>query len=518
MMHRCLPSVCASAIVSISETQRLILFCQSQGPTCVRHIRIVDTTFRDAQQCLWATRMSTAMMLPIAEKLDAAGFDVAEVMGAVQFDAAVRYLAENPWERLRLLRQRVTRTPLQALIRSKCVLGFDLVPDDLSALWAERLIANGVKRLIVFDGLHDLDNLAASTRRAHELGAYVTGWLTFSDSPVHTDDLYVAKAREFIDRLKIDALMIEDTGGILTPERTATLVPAIKAVIGDLSLGLHSHGLIGLCQRTYLEAVRLGIDNLYTAIPPLADANAPPSVVTTLRNLRASGYACSVDDALVAEMSGHIDRVADLAGKPKGAPRDFDVTFLGHQIPGGVHSNLKSQLDAAGFGDKLPEVLEESARVRADLGWPIQVTPFAQFIGVQATLNVVRGERYAVVPAEVKKYALGYYGKLLAPVDPNCLDRIVERGPGSIALTPPALEPIVPTLRKRYPTAVDDELLLRHFFDATLVDKALRSKPDLDAFMSVESPLVHLIKEASRRPRVKYISVSREGLTVEIKQ
>jgi oxaloacetate decarboxylase alpha subunit len=513
-----LPSIRASAIVSISEIQRLILFSRSQGLMRVAHIRIVDTTFRDAQQCLWATRMSTAMMIPIAEKLDSAGFDVAEVMGAVQFDAAIRYLAENPWERLRLLRQRFTRTPLQALIRSKCVLGFELVPDDLSALWAERLIANGVKRLIVFDGLHDLDNLAAATRRAHELDAYVTGWLTFSDSPVHTDDLYVAKARDFIDRLKIDALMIEDTGGILTPERAATLVPAIKAVIGDLSLGLHSHGLIGLCQRTYLEAIRHGVDNLYTAIPPLADANAPPSIVTTVRNLRASGYSCSVDDALVAEMSAHIERVADLAGKPKGAPRDFDVTFLGHQIPGGVHSNLKSQLEAAGFGDKLPEVLEESARVRADLGWPIQVTPFAQFIGVQATLNVVRGERYAVVPAELKKYALGYYGKLLAPVEPNCLDRIAERGPSSIPLTPPALEPIVPTLRKRYPSADDDEILLHHFFEAGLVDRALKNKPDLDAFMSVETPLAQLIKEASLRPRVKYLSLSKEGLTLEIKQ
>jgi oxaloacetate decarboxylase alpha subunit len=482
----------------------------------VRTIRIVDTTFRDAQQCLWATRMSTAMMLPIAETLDAAGFDVAEVMGAVQFDAAIRYLSENPWERLRVLRERITRTPLQALIRSKCVLGFDLVPDDLSALWAERLIANGVKRLIVFDGLHDLDNLAASTRRAHELGAFVTGWLTFADSPVHTDELYVAKAREFIERLKIDALMIEDTGGILTPERAATLVPAVKAAIGGMSLGLHSHGLIGLCQRTYLEAVKHGVDNLYTAVAPLADANAPPSIATTARNLRASGYACAVDDARIAEMSAHIDRVADLTGKPKGVPRDFDVTFLGHQIPGGVHSNLKAQLEAAGLGDKLPAVLDESARVRADLGWPIQVTPFAQFIGVQATLNVVRGERYAVVPAEVKKYALGYYGKLLAPVAPDCLDRIVERGPSSIALTPPMLEPIVPTLRKRYPGADDDQLLLRHFFDGGLVDKALANRPDYDAFAAASTPLKHLIQEVARRPKLKYVSVSKRGLNIEI--
>lgn len=483
----------------------------------MRSIGIVDTTFRDAQQCLWATRMTTAMMLPIAEKLDRAGFDVLEVMGAVQFDASVRYLGENPWERLRLLRERMTRTPMQALIRSKCVMGFDLVPDDLSALWAERLIANGIKRLIVFDGLHDLDNLAAAVQRAHEMGAFVTGWLTYAMSPVHTDELYVAKAREFIDRLKVDALMIEDTGGILTPERTATLVPAIRAAIGSMSLGIHSHNLIGMSQRTYLEAVQRGVDNVYTSIAPLADSNAPPSVATTLRNLRASGYECRVDDALIAEMSAHIGHVAERAGKPKGTPQDFDVTFLGHQIPGGVHSNLKAQLEMAGLGHKLPEVLAESTRVRADLGWPIQVTPFAQLIGVQATLNVVRGERYAVVPAEIKKYALGYYGKLLARVDPDVLDRIIERGPRDIAMTPPPREPILPTLRKRYPHAGDDELLLRHFFDQSAVDRALAATPDYDAYMSVDTPLQHLIKEALTRPRVSYLAVSKGSTKIEIK-
>jgi oxaloacetate decarboxylase alpha subunit len=481
----------------------------------VARIGVVDTTLRDAQQCLWATRMSTAEMLPVAESLDRAGFDALEVMGAVQFDAAVRYLGENPWERLRLLRQRMTRTPLQALIRSKCVMGFDLVPDDLAALWAERLIANGVKRLIVFDGLHDLDNLASAVRRARELGAFVTGWLTYSASPVHTDALYVAKAREFIERLGVDALMIEDTGGILTPERTATLVPAVKAAIGDMSLGIHSHGLIGLCQRTYLEAVGHGVDNVYTSVPPLADGNAPPSVTTTLRNLRAAAHEVSIDEQSLVEVSAHLERIVDTTGKARGSPRDFDLSFMAHQVPGGLHSNLKAQLEAAGLGHRLDEVLAESARVRADLGWPIQVTPFAQHIGVQATLNVVQGERYATVPVEVKKYALGYYGKLLAPIDPNVLDRIVGRGPRSVAATPPALEPIVPTLRKRFPGASDDEILLRHFFSAPLVDAALAQRSDHDTVVSVDRPLVHLLKEVAKRPRVTFVSVESEGERLE---
>ena len=188
-------------------------------------IGIVDTTLRDAQQCLWATRMTTPMMLPIAEQLDRVGFDAIEVMGAVHFDASVRYLGENPWERLRLLRKRIERTPMQALLRSKCVLGFDLVPDDLSALWAERLLTNGIKRFVAFDGLHDLDNLSAAVVRAKEMGAFTIGWLTYSDSPVHTDELYVRKAREFLDKTGVDALMIEDASGCAGARTCSTVDP-----------------------------------------------------------------------------------------------------------------------------------------------------------------------------------------------------------------------------------------------------------------------------------------------------
>ena len=477
----------------------------------MKRIGLVDTTFRDAQQCLWATRMTTPMMLPVAERLDRAGFDVIEVVGAVQFDACVRYLGENPWQRLRLLSERITQTPMQALFRSKCVLGFDMVPDDLSELWAERLFANGITKFVAFDGLHDLGNIAPAIRHARKLGAEVTGWLTYSLSPVHSDELYVSKAREFIDDIGVDKLMIEDTGGILTAERARTLVPAINQELGDMPFGLHSHGLIGLCQQTYLESIDLGVDHLYTSVPPLADANAPPSVTTTVRNLRYAGYDVDIDDALIAEISAHLDAVAETTGKPRGAPRDFDASFMGHQIPGGVHSNLKAQLDAAGLGDRLPEVLEESTRVIAELGYPIQVTPFAQLIGVQATLNVVRGERYDIVPLEMKKYALGYYGRLLAPIAPDVLDKIVERGPKDVALTPPHLEPVVPKLRRQYPNISDDERLLRYFFDKDLVDAAISGTIDTQAFSVVGSPVLHLIKELNKQPTKTMVSVEKPG-------
>ena len=286
---------------------------------------------------------------------------------------------------------------------------------------------------------------------------------------------------------------------MLVPERAAQLTRAIKAEIGDITLGLHSHGLIGLCQRSYLEAAREGVENVYTAIPPLADANAPPSILTTAHNLRHSGFDVDVDISLIEEIATYIDALADITGKPKGGPRDFDAAFMGHQIPGGVHSNLQAQLEVAGLGDKFPAVLEESARVRSDLGWPIQVTPFAQLIGVQATFNVVRDERYAVVPAEIKKYALGYYGKLLAPVDADVLDRIILNGPKTVALTPPQLDPVVADLRKRLPNADDDERILRYFFDTDLVDVAMRDRVNVEEYSVLEKPLTYLLSEMAKR-------------------
>lgn len=435
-------------------------------------LKLIDTTFRDGQQCNWATRMSTAAMLPVAEDLDRAGFDAIEVIGAVQFDAAVRYLRENPWDRLRALRARIARTPMQAVIRSSCILGFEPRAEDINRLWVERLIANGCTRFVAFDGLHDLDNVVPALRHAKSLGAMTTGWLTFSDSPVHTDALYAEKAREFIDRADVDALLIEDASGVLTPERLRSLVPAIRAEIGpEMSLGLHSHGVVGLPQRSYLAAADLGIDNLYTCVPPVADGNAPPSVLTTLRNLRAAGHRLDLDEAALSRVSAHLEQVAALEGRPRGRVMDFDAAAVGHQVPGGVMSNLEAQLEQAGLRHRLPEVLEECTRVRADLGWPIQVTPFAQFIGVQATLNVMTGDRYSVVPDEVKKYALGHYGKLLAPVDADVLDRILERGSDYVTEPPEVLEPVLPALRKRYPDIDDEERMLRHFFDGAMVDR-----------------------------------------------
>jgi len=479
-------------------------------------VKVVDTTLRDGHQCLWATRMTTAMMRPVLERMDCAGFDVIELMGAVHFDTCVRFLGENPWDRLKLFRDTFKNTERQAIVRSKCALRFDLEPDDINLLWYELLIRNGIESLIAFDGLHDLGNLEGGLKYAKSLGARTQGWLIFSESPVHTDQLYVTKAREFLDRCEVDSLMIEDTSGILTAERLRSLVPALQAEIGpNVPLGLHTHNLAGLGQSLYIEAARLGIDNIYTCISPIADGNAPPSVQTTARNLRHYGFDIAVDDTVLGEIGTHFEDVAIRTGFPLGRPQDFDAASLDHQIPGGVMSNLVSQLDAAGLIEKLPAVLEECGRIRAETGWPIMVTPFSQFVGVQATLNVLTGSRYTQVPDEMKKYALGYYGDLLAPVDPDVLDRIVDNGSKLIPLVPPTPEPALPALRERHPQASDEELLLWHSFPEEIVANMFSAIPDETDYSG--GALQHLLEEVVKRPDLSRVFVSNGTTTLDIR-
>ena len=318
--------------------------------------------------------------------------------------------------------------------------------------------------------------------------------------------------------MRLDALMIEDTSGILTSERARTLIPAIKREIGDMRLGLHTHNLAGLAQLAYIEAVGLGVDNLYTCISPIADGNAPPAIQTTVRNLRHLGFEDSIDDAEIAEIESYFEALAIQEGKPLGRPQDYDAAIFDHQIPGGVMSNLISQLESAGHGDKVPEVLNECGTVREELGWPIQVTPFSQFIGVQATLNVIAGERYSTVPDAVKKYALGYYGKTMAPVDPDVLDRIVENGSRAIAIERPKPEPALPGLRKTYPDADDEELLLRHSFPAAAVDAVLNGTGTSRDFSQLGTPLVELVRSLASRAELETVTVQTEDATIKMRR
>ena len=481
----------------------------------MKEIKIIDQTFRDAHQCLWASRMTTAMMLPVADQMDRIGFEAVDLAGPVHFDVAVRYLKENPWEKLRLMRQKMPRTPLISVIRSTGGIGFAVVPNDISMLWIERMIANGMRIFRVFDPLLDLDNNIYQLQYAKQLGAYTVGVLAYGHSPIHTDELYAAKAKELMERANPDALMLKDAPGLLTPDRVRTLVPAIKKMMGDTPLELHTHCTTGLGPMTLLEGVKAGADQVHTSIAPLANGPAQPAMQTIVRNLRAMGYSVNVDDDLVDQVSEHFRKVAEQEGLPVGIPQEYDGFHYEHQIPGGMISNFKAQLAQAGLSHKLPEVLHEAARVRSELGWPIMITPFSQFVGTMAVLNVVNGERYRIVPDEIKKYALGYNGKLLAPIQPDVLDRIMENGNPNIPPVPPPRELGVEALRKKYPNMSDEERLLRQAYAGTQVDDMFAAGP-IKTEYEFETPVVRLLKEITSRPKLNRVYIENKDLRLEL--
>lgn len=458
-----------------------------------REIKIIDTTLRDAHQSIWATRMRTEHIVAMADKFDQIGCAHVDLMAPIQFDVSVRYLKEDPWERVRLAHKHAPNTKFRALIRSKNIAAFDFLADDVIEGWVEQLYANGFRVIGSFDGLNDIDNIAAGLRKAKALGATTFGALSFCESPVHTDELYVSKAIELIEKTDVDSIMLKDAGGLLTPERIRTLVPAIKAVIGDRPLELHSHCLTALAPLVYLEAVELGCDALHTSIAPLANGAGQPATQDIVRDLRALGYVVNVDDEKIKEISEAITLIAKNENKPLGKPVAYNGLHYMHQLPGGMLSNFESQLETAGLSDRFDELLHEVARVRSELAFPIMITPFAQFVGTQAVMNVISGKRYGVVPNEIKKYALGYYGKLLAPIEPSVLEKILSNGSSDISSEPSAIEPMLPDLRQRYPNDSLDDLLLRAMFAGTQVDEMRRAIKNGEKG-EAPYPLLNLVK------------------------
>lgn len=478
-------------------------------------VRLIDVTLRDAHQCLWATRMTTGMMKEIAPRLDRAGFEAIDLVGGAVFDVCVRYLREDPWERMRILNSWVTDTPLIIHTRGQSLFTFEFFPDDIVELAAERFAANGMRYHTPYDALNDMRNLEIPIKAAKRHGIYVAGGLVYTHSPVHTDAYYTRKAKELIAH-GVDAIFLKDASGLLVPERIATLVPALKGVMGAMPLQIHTHCNSGLAPYVVLQAVEHGVEVVHTATSTLANgvSHSPTELVT--RNLRRRGHEVAIDLAPVEEAAERLAFIAELEDKPVGQVREYDEFHFQHQCPGGMVSNLAYQLETMGLSDRLEAVLEEAWHVREDLGYPIVVSPFAQYIVTQAMLNVMGREqgreRYASVPDEVRLYVRGGYGEIAGPIDPTLYDRIA-RGAEPITERPGArVPPAIDRLRRtRGPFASDDDLLLAAFYD----DKAYRALkaagPIATEYPLMETPLLTLIKGIADRPGVRSFSLAQAG-------
>ncbi len=472
-----------------------------------RSIRLVDVTLRDAHQCLWATRMTTAMMRDIAPRLDRAGFEAIDLVGGAVFDVCVRYLREDPWERMRLLSSWVKQTPLIVHTRGQSLFTFEFFADDVVELAAERFAANGMRYHTLYEALNDMRNLEIPIKAAKRHGLYVVGGLVYTFSPVHTDQYYVRKVKELL-KFGVDAVFLKDASGLLTPERVATLVPAVKKALGSRPLQIHTHCNSGLAPYVVLQAVEYGVDVVHTATSTLANGVSHSPTERVAANLRRRGHDVKIDLAPIEEVAERLAYIAGKEGKPVGTPNEYDEFHFQHQCPGGMVSNLAYQLETMGLRGRLEEILEEAWHVREDLGYPIVVSPFAQYIVTQSVLNVVgrdQGrERYDTVPDEVRLYVRGGYGEIAGPIDANLYDKItrgaepIKERPG--ALVAPALE----RLRKtRGPFKSDDDLLLAAFYD----DTQYRALKDAGAIKTeyplLETPLLTLVKELSLRPSIR---------------
>ena len=478
-------------------------------------IRFVDTTLRDGQMSLWALNMKTGMMLPALPDMDRAGFDAMEFFVSVMFKKVVRELKENPWERLRLGAKQITKTRLRFHGGMKGA--FEKVPLSVSRLMVERIVAYGITLTRTSNPWNDFSVLQDELESLRKMGVEAVVNLIFSVSPRHTDEYYAEKARE-VAALKPYRICFKDVGGLLTPERTRALIPIIRDNINDVPLEFHAHCNNGLAPLCYLEAIKLGVKIVHTAIPPLANGSSQPSVFNVASNARALGYSPVVDEAALKPVSEHFTSIAKLEGFPIGTPVEYDHAQYLHQVPGGMISNLRHQLRLMGMEDKLEATLEEAGRVRAEFGYPIMVTPLSQFVGSQAAINIILGARYKEVTDQVIQYAQGVWGTEGSTLmDPNVKDKILSR-PRARELAgwePP--QPSLQEVRRQYGGAgvSDEELLLRFFAGAEAVETMRAAGPPQEQ-LSATQPLVRLIQEISKRRDYSRIHITKGDLSVRL--
>ena len=387
-------------------------------------VRFTETALRDAHQSLLATRMRTRDMIPIAEEMDKVGYFSVEAWGGATFDTCIRYLNEDPWERLRQLKAEFNHTPIQMLLRGQNLVGYKHYPDDVVTKFVEKSYENGVDVFRIFDALNDIRNMEKAIKVAKDQGAHVQGTISYTISPVHSIDNFVELAKD-LEALDCDSVAIKDMAGLITPTNAYELVTKLKEETG-LLVDLHCHCTSGMTPISYYAACQAGVDILDTAISPLAWGTSQPPTESMVAALQGTEFDTGLDLKLLTAIKKYFDKIKEKYGgilDPISESVDTDVLL--YQIPGGMLSNLISQLKEQNAIDRYTDVLDEMPRVRKDMGYPPLVTPTSQIVGIQSVMNVLGGERYKTVSNEVKEYMKGMYGKSPAPVDPEISKQII---------------------------------------------------------------------------------------------
>lgn len=438
-------------------------------------IHVTDVILRDAHQSLIATRMRTEDMLPICDKLDQVGYWSLEVWGGATFDACVRFLKEDPWERLRQLREALPNTRLQMLLRGQNLLGYRHYADDVVSAFVEKAAANGIDVFRVFDALNDLRNIETAIKAVKKAGKHAQGTICYTTSPVHTTELYIQQAKDLRD-MGADSIAIKDMAGLLTPYATYDLVKALKDAV-DLPLFLHSHSTAGLAPLCQLKAIEAGVDHIDTAISSFAGGTSHPSTESQVAALRDTQWDTGLDLTLLQEIADYFREVRKKYHQFESEFTHEDVSVQINQVPGGMMSNLANQLKEQNALDRIRDVFAEIPRVREDLGFPPLVTPSSQIVGTQAVLNVLTGERYKSITNEVKRYLAGGYGQPPAPVNAEIQKKAIGNEPVTEGRPADDLKPELDALRTEVGSlAQSDEDVLTYAMFPDIARKFLEER------------------------------------------
>jgi oxaloacetate decarboxylase alpha subunit len=496
-----------------------------------RPIEFVDTTTRDGNQSLWsATGLTTQDVLAIAPTFDRVGYHALDFTSSTHMAVSVRFHREDPWERIRVVSAAMPSTPLSMITTGMRFISWVPAAEDVMRLSFELVARNGIRRLQIADPSNDPKRLKriAAMARAAGITEIVIG-LTYSISEVHTHAYYAERAAALSDCAEMDRLYLKDPGGLLTPDAVKELAPHFLEAAGERTVELHSHCTIGLAPLVYVEGVRAGFEVVHTASGALSRGTSQPEALNTVRNLEAIGHSHGLDLDAQALVSEHFDRLATAKDLPAGVPQEFDAAYYRHQLPGGMVTTTRRMLEEQQRPELFEAVLDEVTRVRAEMGYPILVTPVSQLMASQATRNVIDGERWVTVSDEVVRYFLGHYGDAPAPVDPDIADRVLAR-PQVAKLRD--LEPIsLDGARARFGSRIsDEELLLRLTMPEEQVDAMLAaheraaaspsprastvSAPAAAGARPGRAPVVELLNELARRPEISEFELVKGGDSV----
>lgn len=482
------------------------------------NVTLIDTTLRDGNQSNWgATGLDTGMMLEIAPTIDRIGFESIDFTTSTHMAVATRFTKEDPWERLRLFAEATPNTPLSFLTTGMRFISWEVASEEMMEFAFRLLVKNGIRRFAVMDPMNNTPamlNMAGITRKAG--GEQIVAALTFTLSPVHDDAHWVEKTQTLTASGKFDKLYVKDPGGLISPDRAKTLFPALKQAAGNTPLEFHSHTTIGLAAFSYLEAAEYA-PCLHTSASAASNGTGQPDMMTTIGNLRDMGHRVDLDDAAVKTYDTYMSTLAKAENLSARGPGDYDRRYFSHQIPGGVMGTMIRQLKETKREHLLPQVLEEVVRVRADLGYPIMVTPFSQLVATQAMLNVTSDERYKTVPDEVTRYVLGRFGTPAMPMDAEVESRIRNSKRARELEDEPRMAPLSDLRARIGKHYSDEEFLLRATMPADQVDAMTAAGPARRSYNPKTKPALDLIRELTARKGLGSVKIDKPGFKLELK-